>query len=169
MRTFIDSYPRVTAILNEAVFTITAGDGRSAKQLLGAGRYGLVCEEALREFKWRRIHTSNEPTNVDLVVVEFDRRVEAWEVGWSLPKLGLELTTEEDALRFGAQFFKDETVPNEHPYVFIQKPKGQGYQHGTLMLGWDTQGRRVLGGRNAGDYWRYGPTCRFVARRPRKE
>ena len=169
MQIFIDSYPRVTAFVSEEAFHVTVGDGRSAKQLLGAGRYGLVCEEVVREFRWRRIHTSKKPVHVDLVVVEFDRRVQAWEVGCSLPKLGLELTTEEDALRFGAQFFKNETTPNEHPYVFIQKPEGQGYSHGTLMLGWDNQGRRVLGGRNQGDFWRYGPTCKFMARRPQKE
>jgi len=146
-----------------AVFTFAAGDKRSAKELLAAGKYDWIGDYARQFVEGKKFRLAGKPEEVDMVLVEFDHDPTSDEVLAEFARQGLERPTGEDALRFGEKYPDEQ---KKYPIVFLHEPwQDPDGSRSVLVLSWDDRGREL------GCSWfdgRWVRDCRFAARRPRK-
>jgi len=158
---------RLKKMLRWAMFTVTHGDGTTKEQLLAAYNYvGDVARTFVMSVLFR---TVSAPEDVDLEFIDgtdFDHDPTSEEVLEELARRGLEESTEEDALCYGA------TCPegkDKRSVVFLHKAnlwRGPREHLRVLVFDWYGSGRRL------DDGWFDDPwirqRCRFAGRRPRK-
>ena len=142
-----------------AVFTFAAGDKRSAKELLAAGKYDWVGDYARQFVEGKKFRLADKPEEVDMVLVEFGHDPTSDEVLAEFARQGLERPTEEDALRFGEKYPDEQ---KKYPIVFLHEPwqDPHGDRRG-LVLGWRGRERELDYDWFDGRWFRY---CRFAAR-----
>ena len=146
-----------------AVFTFAAGDKRSAKELLAAGKYDWVGDYARQFVEGKKFRLADKPEEVDMVLVEFGHDPTSDEVLAEFARQGLERPTEEDALRFGEKYPDEQ---KKYSIVFLHEPwqDPRGYRF-VLVLRWDGRERELSHGWFGSRWYR---DYRFAARRSRK-
>jgi hypothetical protein len=130
-------------------YRIARGDARSTEQLVEAGGYGYAHSCITSEnFPVRR--RGPEPGERDIVLIGFDRDVNAAEALAAAAGLGLERPSYEDALHFG---IAHPTVQQEHPVIFLHDPWFGYFGRRDVLCLWSNAGRRELGLEGFDDTW----------------
>ena len=140
-------------------YRLAADDGRPTEALVDAGRYG---------YAHSCVNSENFPARPlarrgvrDIVLLAFDREVDAACALDAAAALGLERPLYEDALHFGAAHPE---VQRQAPLVFLHDPWFGYFGRRDVLTLWDNAGRRELGLDGFDDRW--GPRCRFAFVRP---
>lgn len=141
--------------VTECRYRVTRGGPRSTDQLVEAGRYGYAHSCVTSEnFPMRAGATARES---EIVLLAFDREVNAAEALAEAARLGLERPSYEDALYFGVEHPE---VQQQHPVVFLHDPWVGFFGRRDVLCLWSNAGRRELGLEGFDDTW--GPRHRFA-------
>ncbi|HEY7075127.1 MAG TPA: GNAT family N-acetyltransferase [Solirubrobacteraceae bacterium] len=140
-------------------YRLTRGRVGSTEQLVEAGGYGYAHSCVTSEnFPVRSI--ASAPPG-DVVLLAFDRPVNAGEVLTEAARLGLDRPSYEDALHFGAEH---PAVQREHPVVFLHEPWVGFFGRRDVLCLWSNAGRRELGLEGFDDAWSPAHRFAFIAR-----
>jgi hypothetical protein len=133
----------------ECRYRVTRGAPRSTEQLVEAGRYGYAHSCVTSEnFPVRA--GAGAPREREIVLLAFDREVNAAEALAEAARLGLERPSYEDALYFGVEHPE---VQQEHPVVFLHDPWVGFFGRRDVLCLWSNAGRRELGLEGFDDTW----------------
>jgi len=136
-------------------YRIAPAGARSTEQLVEAGGYGYAHSCVTSEnFP---VRGRGEVGERDVVLIGFDRDVNAAEALAAAAELGLERPSYEDALHFG---IAHPTVQQEHPVIFLHDPWFGYFGRRDVLCLWSNAGRRELGLEGFDDTW--DPRHRFA-------
>ena len=142
----------------ECRYRVTRGGPRSTEQLVEAGRYGYAHSCVTSEnFPMRAGAAARES---EIVLLAFDREVNAAEALAEAARLGLERPSYEDALYFGVEHPE---VQQQHPVVFLHDPWVGFFGRRDVLCLWSNAGRRELGLEGFDDTWDSRYRFAFVA------
>ena len=143
----------------DGVYQLAEGDERSTEALVAAGGYGYAHSCVTSEnFPARPLARRGSR---DVVLLAFDREVDAATALAAASGLGLEPPLYEDALHFG---IAHPDVQLESPVVFLHDPWFGFFGRRDVLSLWNNAGRRELGLDGFDDPWP--PPCRFAFVRP---
>lgn len=140
----------------ECRYRVTRGDPRSTEQLVEAGRYGYAHSCVTSENFPVRAGAA-VPRERVIVLLAFDREVNAAEALAEAARLGLGRPSYEDALYFGVEH---PDVQQQHPVVFLHDPWVGFFGRRDVLCLWTNAGRRELGLDGFDDTW--DPRHRFA-------
>lgn len=140
----------------ECRYRVTRGGLRSTEQLVEAGRYGYA-HSCVTSDNFPVRAGAAAPGEREIVLLAFDREVNAAEALAEAARLGLERPSYEDALYFGVEH---PDVQERHPVVFLHDPWVGFFGRRDVLCLWSNAGRRELGLEGFDDTW--GPRHRFA-------
>lgn len=110
---FLEGKTQVVPVIEKThKYTIRVGDGRSAKELLDAGKYDTVDPSILQSVENGNVSMDSEDKEMELTAVYIEGWITKEVVLEEFKQLGLELPTLEQALRFR----------EKHPRHYLNNP-----------------------------------------------